>query len=119
MGVLTIRFLCVLFLLSLLLVSIKEERYMYIRTFMKLQEVACTIRPKENIYKRPKEERENECVYAEMGRVVEGRICESPSIEFQGPCIIRSNCANVGKTEGFEDGHCEGIWLICMCTEQC
>ncbi|KAL4183879.1 hypothetical protein AMTRI_Chr11g100510 [Amborella trichopoda] len=58
-------------------------------------------------------------VSSEMGRVVEGRICESPSIEFQGPCIIRSNCANVCKTEGFEDGHCEGIWLICMCTEQC
>ena len=61
-------------------------------------------------------------VATEMGGpvvVAEARTCESQSHRFKGPCVRRSNCANVCKTEGFPDGKCRGFRRRCYCTKQC
>ncbi|KAG8073309.1 hypothetical protein GUJ93_ZPchr0006g40975 [Zizania palustris] len=51
--------------------------------------------------------------------VAEARLCESQSHRYKGPCVRRSNCANVCKTEGFPDGHCRGFRRRCFCTRPC
>ncbi|KAF0911053.1 hypothetical protein E2562_005440 [Oryza meyeriana var. granulata] len=58
----------------------------------------------------------------EMGGPVamaEARTCESQSHRFKGPCVRKSNCANVCSTEGFPDGHCRGFRRRCFCTRPC
>nr|XP_043607328.1 defensin SD2-like isoform X2 [Erigeron canadensis] len=57
----------------------------------------------------------------EMGgpMVVEGRTCESASHRFKGPCLSKSNCASVCKTEGFPAGHCRGLRRRCFCVKHC
>ncbi|GJN09211.1 hypothetical protein PR202_ga27195 [Eleusine coracana subsp. coracana] len=51
--------------------------------------------------------------------VAEARTCESQSHKFKGPCVRKSNCANVCKTEGFPSGHCRGFRRRCFCTRPC
>ncbi|XP_054809759.1 defensin Ec-AMP-D1-like [Prosopis cineraria] len=59
-------------------------------------------------------------VATEMGPMaVEARTCESQSHRFKGPCIRKSNCANVCRTEGFPGGHCRGFRRRCFCTKPC
>ncbi|XP_062113099.1 defensin-like protein [Humulus lupulus] len=59
-------------------------------------------------------------VATEMGpRVAEARTCEAQSHRFKGPCVRKSNCANVCRTEGFPDGHCRGLRRRCFCTKHC
>ncbi|XP_020263841.1 defensin D2-like [Asparagus officinalis] len=50
---------------------------------------------------------------------VEGRMCETPSTQFNGLCVSDGNCANVCKGEGFPDGDCKGIRRRCMCRMPC
>ncbi|XP_048496591.1 defensin Ec-AMP-D2-like [Beta vulgaris subsp. vulgaris] len=52
-------------------------------------------------------------------KVVEARICESPSYRFRGICVSRNNCANVCKTEGFPGGRCRGFRRRCFCYKHC
>ncbi|CAN4080988.1 unnamed protein product [Withania somnifera] len=49
----------------------------------------------------------------------EARTCESQSHRFKGPCVRKSNCANVCRTEGFTGGHCRGVRRRCFCTKHC
>ncbi|CAL9204426.1 unnamed protein product [Musa hybrid cultivar] len=59
---------------------------------------------------------------SEMGTmVVNGRICESQSHKFVGPCVRKANCGNVCQTEGFHGGVCRGslIHRKCYCTKNC
>ncbi|PON78327.1 Plant defensin [Trema orientale] len=59
-------------------------------------------------------------VATEMGpRAAEARTCESQSHRFKGPCVRKSNCANVCRTEGFPSGHCRGFRRRCFCTKHC
>ncbi|KAF3432395.1 hypothetical protein FNV43_RR27135 [Rhamnella rubrinervis] len=60
-------------------------------------------------------------VATEMGpiMVAEARTCESQSHKFKGPCVSKSNCAGICKTEGFEGGHCRGFRRRCFCTKRC
>ncbi|KQK23833.1 defensin Ec-AMP-D1 [Brachypodium distachyon] len=51
--------------------------------------------------------------------VAEARTCESRSHRFRGPCMRASNCRNVCKTEGFQDGKCRGFRRRCFCVSQC
>ncbi|XP_047084015.1 defensin Ec-AMP-D2-like isoform X1 [Lolium rigidum] len=51
--------------------------------------------------------------------VAEARTCQSQSHRFRGPCVRRSNCANVCRTEGFPDGKCRGFRRRCFCTTHC
>ncbi|KAL5218178.1 hypothetical protein ABZP36_018862 [Zizania latifolia] len=51
--------------------------------------------------------------------VAEARLCESQSHRYKGPCVRKSNCANVCRTEGFPDGHCRGFRRRCFCTRPC
>ncbi|CAM0907164.1 unnamed protein product [Alopecurus aequalis] len=51
--------------------------------------------------------------------VVEARTCESQSHKFKGPCVRKSNCASVCKTEGFSGGHCRGFRRRCFCKARC
>ncbi|KAJ7954441.1 Defensin-like protein [Quillaja saponaria] len=51
--------------------------------------------------------------------VTEARVCESQSHRFKGPCVRRSNCANVCQTEGFPGGHCRGFRRRCFCVKKC
>ncbi|KAG5594092.1 hypothetical protein H5410_035324 [Solanum commersonii] len=57
----------------------------------------------------------------EMGpmRIIEARICESPSQRFKGPCLTDRNCASVCETEGFTGGDCRGLRRRCFCTKEC
>ncbi|KAF4361306.1 hypothetical protein F8388_001195 [Cannabis sativa] len=48
-----------------------------------------------------------------------GRTCEAQSHHFKGPCVRKSNCANVCRTEGFPSGHCRGFRRRCFCTKHC
>ncbi|KAK9155615.1 hypothetical protein Sjap_003095 [Stephania japonica] len=50
---------------------------------------------------------------------VEGRMCESASGKFKGPCGRDSNCASICQTEHFTDGHCEGFRRRCICRKPC
>ncbi|NP_001146981.1 flower-specific gamma-thionin precursor [Zea mays] len=58
---------------------------------------------------------------AEVGpvAVAEARTCQSQSHRFRGPCLRRSNCANVCRTEGFPGGRCRGFRRRCFCTTHC
>ncbi|XP_015072871.1 defensin J1-2-like [Solanum pennellii] len=49
----------------------------------------------------------------------EARTCETQSHKYKGPCVRKSNCANVCKTEGFRGGHCRGFRRRCFCTKNC
>ncbi|CAN4080987.1 unnamed protein product [Withania somnifera] len=51
--------------------------------------------------------------------IAEARTCESQSHRFKGPCVRKSNCANVCRTEGFTGGHCRGVRRRCFCTKHC
>ncbi|WMV23077.1 hypothetical protein MTR67_016462, partial [Solanum verrucosum] len=51
--------------------------------------------------------------------LAEGRTCESQSHKYKGPCVRKSNCANVCQTEGFTGGHCRGVRRRCFCTKHC
>ncbi|KAM0836000.1 hypothetical protein ACQ4PT_062609 [Festuca glaucescens] len=51
--------------------------------------------------------------------MAEARTCQSQSHRFRGPCVRRSNCANVCRTEGFPDGKCRGFRRRCFCTTHC
>nr|AUZ82777.1 defensin 14 [Avena sativa] len=58
----------------------------------------------------------------EMGgpvAVAEARTCEAQSHRFKGPCLRKSNCAGVCRTEGFPGGHCRGARRRCFCTTHC
>ncbi|KAL4186300.1 hypothetical protein AMTRI_Chr09g13460 [Amborella trichopoda] len=58
-------------------------------------------------------------VFSEMGKVVEGRLCESQSQKFKGPCFSGSNCGNVCRTEGFPGGRCRHFPRRCFCVKHC
>ncbi|KAK8935068.1 Defensin-like protein 2 [Platanthera zijinensis] len=49
----------------------------------------------------------------------EKRTCESASYHFKGPCVSKSNCGHVCRTEGFPYGHCRGFRRRCFCTKPC
>ncbi|TMW80752.1 hypothetical protein EJD97_015558, partial [Solanum chilense] len=51
--------------------------------------------------------------------LTEARTCETQSHRYKGPCVRKSNCANVCKTEGFSGGHCRGFRRRCFCTKHC
>lgn len=59
--------------------------------------------------------------WEEMGTIrgAEGRMCESKSSRFKGPCSRDSNCASVCKAEGFPSGDCRGFRRRCFCTKPC
>ncbi|XP_058228078.1 defensin-like protein 1 [Rhododendron vialii] len=50
---------------------------------------------------------------------VEGRVCESQSHGFKGPCSRNHNCALVCRNEGFSGGRCRGFRRRCFCTKLC
>ncbi|KAI7996903.1 Defensin-like protein 1 [Camellia lanceoleosa] len=52
-------------------------------------------------------------------KAVEGRICESKSHGFKGPCMTDHNCALVCRNEGFSGGKCRGVRHRCFCTKLC
>ncbi|GAB2228844.1 hypothetical protein Droror1_Dr00022975 [Drosera rotundifolia] len=58
---------------------------------------------------------------SEMGvmQVAEGRVCESQSHGFKGPCSRDHNCALVCRDEGFSGGDCRGFRRRCFCTKFC
>ncbi|XP_014492267.1 defensin-like protein 1 [Vigna radiata var. radiata] len=49
----------------------------------------------------------------------EGRVCESQSHGFKGPCNGDHNCALVCRNEGFSGGNCRGFRRRCFCTKIC
>nr|QLH55377.1 defensin 3 [Allium sativum]QLH55380.1 defensin 3 [Allium sativum] len=49
----------------------------------------------------------------------EARTCLSQSQKYKGPCLRRSNCANVCRTEGFPGGECRGFRRRCFCAKNC
>ncbi|VFQ73659.1 unnamed protein product [Cuscuta campestris] len=51
--------------------------------------------------------------------VAEGRMCDSPSHKFKGPCMRDSNCKTVCEGEGFHDGDCQGFRRRCFCRKPC
>ncbi|KAM7513888.1 hypothetical protein LguiA_003471 [Lonicera macranthoides] len=50
---------------------------------------------------------------------VEGRVCESQSHYFKGPCRGDHNCAMVCRNEAFSGGRCRGFRRRCFCTKLC
>ncbi|XP_062083185.1 defensin-like protein 1 [Humulus lupulus] len=50
---------------------------------------------------------------------VEGRVCESKSHHFKGPCVSDHNCATVCRTERFSGGNCRGFRRRCFCSRRC
>ncbi|KAK6923704.1 hypothetical protein RJ641_009904 [Dillenia turbinata] len=50
---------------------------------------------------------------------VEGRVCQSKSHGFKGPCVRDHNCALVCRNEGFSGGECIGARRRCFCTKLC
>ncbi|KMT13373.1 hypothetical protein BVRB_4g084100 [Beta vulgaris subsp. vulgaris] len=49
----------------------------------------------------------------------EGRVCQSRSHYFKGPCARDHNCAYVCRNEGFSGGRCHGFFRRCYCTRLC
>ncbi|XP_065858782.1 defensin-like protein 1 [Euphorbia lathyris] len=49
----------------------------------------------------------------------EGRVCESQSHYFKGPCSGDHNCAMVCRNEAFSGGRCRGFRRRCFCTRLC
>ncbi|KNA14731.1 hypothetical protein SOVF_104940 [Spinacia oleracea] len=52
-------------------------------------------------------------------RVVEARMCSSPSHRFKGICTSSRNCENTCNSERFSGGECKGFRRRCMCTGPC
>ncbi|WCJ37619.1 Defensin-like protein [Euphorbia peplus] len=55
----------------------------------------------------------------EMVKPSYGRVCESQSHHFKGPCMGDHNCAIVCRNEGFSGGNCRGFRRRCFCTRRC
>ncbi|KAI4343514.1 hypothetical protein L6164_010854 [Bauhinia variegata] len=49
----------------------------------------------------------------------EGRMCQSQSHMFKGPCVHDHNCALVCRNEAFSGGRCRGFRRRCFCTRLC
>ncbi|KAK6266222.1 hypothetical protein QUC31_017059, partial [Theobroma cacao] len=54
-----------------------------------------------------------------VAQPAEGRVCESKSHKFKGPCLGDHNCALVCRNEGFSGGRCRGFRHRCFCTKLC
>ncbi|KAK9735211.1 hypothetical protein RND81_04G191100 [Saponaria officinalis] len=50
---------------------------------------------------------------------VEGRMCQTLSHYFKGPCGRNHNCSYVCRNEGFSGGRCRGFRRRCFCTKLC